>query len=68
MHRYLGAESIAHELEQSLRRLGTDHIDLYITHWQDPTTPIAETMEALVKLRGRARSGRSGRATVRATT
>ena len=34
----------AYEVEQSLRRLGTDYIDLYITHWQDPTTPIAETM------------------------
>ena len=51
VHRYLGRESIAHELEQSLRRLGTDHIDLYITHWQDPTTPIAETMGALEDLK-----------------
>ena len=51
VHRYLGAESIAHELEQSLRRLGTDHIDLYITHWQDPTTPVAETMGALEDLK-----------------
>lgn len=51
VHRHLGAESIAHELEQSLRRLGTDHVDLYITHWQDPTTPVAETMGALRDLR-----------------
>jgi methylglyoxal reductase len=51
VHRYLGTESIAHELEQSLKRLGTDHVDLYITHWQDPTTPISETMEALQKLK-----------------
>ena len=51
VHRHLGAESIAYELEQSLKRLGTDHVDLYITHWQDPTTPIAETMEALQKLK-----------------
>ena len=51
VHRYLGRESIVHEVEQSLRRLGTDHIDLYITHWQDPTTPIEETMETLVMLR-----------------
>ncbi|MBK8084903.1 MAG: aldo/keto reductase [Devosia sp.] len=51
VHRYLGADGIAHEVEQSLRRLGTDHIDLYITHWQDPTTPIAETMEALLRLK-----------------
>lgn len=51
VHRYLGPESIAHELEASLRRLGTDHIDLYITHWQDPTTPVAETMGALLDLK-----------------
>lgn len=51
VHRYLGADSIAYELEQSLRRLGTDYIDIYITHWQDPTTPIAETMEALEALK-----------------
>ena len=51
VHRYLGPESIRHELEESLRRLRTDHIDLYITHWQDPTTPVAETMGALADLK-----------------
>ena len=51
VHRHLGEESIAYEVEQSLKRLGTDHIDLYLTHWQDPTTPIADTMEALVALK-----------------
>ena len=51
VHRHLGKESIVHEVEQSLRRLGTDYIDLYITHWQDPTTPIEETMETLVTLK-----------------
>ena len=51
VHRYLGADGIAHEVEQSLKRLGTDHIDLYITHWQDPTTPIDQTMEALLRLK-----------------
>ncbi|WP_339764961.1 aldo/keto reductase [uncultured Hoeflea sp.] len=51
VHRYLGKESIIHELEQSLTRLKTDYIDLYITHWQDPTTPVHETMEALETLK-----------------
>ncbi len=51
VHRYLGGDGIAYEVEQSLRRLGTDHIDLYITHWQDPTTPIAETVAVLQKLK-----------------
>lgn len=51
VHRHLGRESIRHEVEESLRRLGTDYIDHYITHWQDPTTPIAETMAALEELK-----------------
>ncbi|MEE4014582.1 aldo/keto reductase [Roseibium sp. FZY0029] len=58
VHRYLGKDSIVHEVEQSLKRLGTDYIDHYITHWQDPTTPISETMEALetLKAQGKIRS------------
>lgn len=51
VYRYLGKDSIAFELEQSLRRLQTDYIDLYFTHWQDETTPIEETMEALLNLK-----------------
>ena len=51
VHRYLGKEGIVYEVEQSLRRLKTDWIDQYITHWQDPTTPIEETMEALERLK-----------------
>ncbi len=51
VHRHLGRDSIIYEVEQSLSRLGTDYIDLYITHWQDPTTPVSETMEALLDLK-----------------
>ena len=51
VHRYLGRESIRHEVEESLRRLGTDYIDHFITHWQDPTTPVAETMAVLEELK-----------------
>lgn len=51
VHRYLGQESIRFELEQSLRRLQTDYIDLYITHWQDETTSIEETMGTLMALK-----------------
>ncbi|QNN56563.1 aldo/keto reductase [Diaphorobacter ruginosibacter] len=51
VYRYLGRDAIAHEVEASLRRLQTDYIDLYITHWQDATTPVAETMEALLALK-----------------
>ncbi|WP_417709654.1 aldo/keto reductase [Roseibium aggregatum] len=58
VHRYLGKDAIVYEVEQSLKRLGTDYIDHYITHWQDPTTPISETMEALetLKAQGKIRS------------
>jgi aryl-alcohol dehydrogenase-like predicted oxidoreductase len=34
-------------IDQSLKRLHTDHIDLYQFHMPDPTTPIAETLEAM---------------------
>jgi len=51
VYRYLGKESIEKELDDSLRRLGTDYIDLYQSHWQDPTTPISETMETFLKLK-----------------
>jgi methylglyoxal reductase len=50
IHRWLAPESIRYEVEQSLRRLGTDIIDLYQTHWQDTTTPIEVTMETLQAL------------------
>ncbi|MBO9475236.1 aldo/keto reductase [Shimia sp. R10_1] len=58
VHRYLGKDAIVYEVEQSLKRLGTDYIDHYITHWQDPTTPVVETMEALelLKQQGKIRS------------
>lgn len=51
VHRYLGADAIHYEVEQSLKRLQTDYLDLYITHWQDPTTPVEETMDALQTLK-----------------
>lgn len=51
VHRYLGKDAIIFEVEQSLKRLKTDRIDHYITHWQDPTTPVDETMAALEQLK-----------------
>jgi len=38
-------------LESSLRRLRVDCISLYLVHWPDPKTPIAETMQVLMKCR-----------------
>ncbi len=43
----LSRKAILHEIEESLKRLGTDYVDLYQIHRWDPATPIEETMEAL---------------------
>jgi len=45
--RGLSRKAILHELDQSLRRLGTDYVDLYQIHRWDYETPIEETLEAL---------------------
>jgi aryl-alcohol dehydrogenase-like predicted oxidoreductase len=48
----LQASRIAAAIEASLRRLGTDHVDLYYSHKDDPDTPLEETLgafDALVK-------------------
>lgn len=45
-----GRESLLRACDESLRRLGTDHIDLYQIHWPDNDVPIAETLGALAEL------------------
>lgn len=50
VYKYAAKASILKECEDSLRRLGTDYIDLYQIHWPDITTPMEETMEALALL------------------
>ena len=54
VHRNLTPESIQQDLENSLRRLQTDYIDLYITHWQaapEFPVPIEDTMGKLMELK-----------------
>ena len=51
VHRNLRPWSIQYEVEQSLKRLGTDRIDLLQVHWPDPQVPIVETMGALLQLK-----------------
>jgi methylglyoxal reductase len=60
VHRYLGKDSIIYEVEQSLKRLGTDHLDVFITHWQDPTTPVDETLEAMLALKSQGKIRATG--------
>lgn len=44
------AEWLRLGVEQSLRNLGVDYIDLYQVHWPDPRTPLEETASALARL------------------
>ncbi len=46
----LDRHHILRAVEGSLKKLGTDYIDLYQTHWPDRGVPIEETMEALTRL------------------
>jgi aryl-alcohol dehydrogenase-like predicted oxidoreductase len=51
IYRSLKADSLAEELEGSLRRLGVETIDLYQIHWPDPEAEIEEGWEALARFR-----------------
>jgi aryl-alcohol dehydrogenase-like predicted oxidoreductase len=42
-----GADTLRRAIDGSLRRLGTDHVDLYYVHVDDRSTPLEETLEAL---------------------
>jgi len=46
----LDRHAIEQAVDTSLRRLGTDYIDLYQTHWPDPELPIEETLEGLARV------------------
>lgn len=50
VYKYAAKANIIKEVEESLKRLGTDYLDLLQLHWPDATTPISETMEALESL------------------
>lgn len=54
VHRDLSPKAIRRDLEYSLKRLGTDYVDILYTHWQCKTyglVPVAETMGALLDMK-----------------
>jgi len=59
IYKYSSKATVISDCDQSLKRLGTDYIDLYQIHWPDQTTPVAETMEAIEYLikKGKIRAG-----------
>jgi len=58
VYRNATRDRIMQEIDQSLRRLRTDYIDIYQVHWPDPLVPIEETAEAMRMLydRGKIRA------------
>lgn len=50
VYKLASRESVIKECEDCLRRLKTDYIDLFQIHWADSSTPVSETMEALLRL------------------
>jgi 2,5-diketo-D-gluconate reductase B len=48
-HENLHAADFARSVDESLKALGVDYVDLLLVHWPEKNTPLAETMEALAK-------------------
>jgi aryl-alcohol dehydrogenase-like predicted oxidoreductase len=59
IYKYSSKDRVIADCEKSLKRLGTDYIDLFQIHWPDESTPVSDTMEALEILitQGKIRAG-----------
>jgi aryl-alcohol dehydrogenase-like predicted oxidoreductase len=64
-HQGARPEYVKAACEASLRRLGTDYIDLYELHHPDPATPVADTLGALAELVAEGKGPRDRRVPVR---
>jgi 2,5-diketo-D-gluconate reductase B len=52
-HEYLRADDFARSVDESLKNLGVDYVDLLLVHWPNPEIPLSEPMPALAKAKRR---------------
>ena len=69
LYKNLNSESVKKEIEESLERMGTDYVDVYMTHWQsiegsEYYVPICKTMEVLNELKAQGKIRAIGAANV----
>ncbi|MDD6284954.1 MAG: aldo/keto reductase [Firmicutes bacterium] len=69
LYKNLNSQSVKKEIEQSLERMGTDYVDVYMTHWQSVEgseyyVPICKTMEVLNELKAKGKIRAIGAANV----
>lgn len=69
LYKNLNSDSVKREIEESLKRMGTDYVDVYMTHWQsiegsEYYVPIQKTMEVLNDLKAQGKIKAIGAANV----
>ena len=52
-HEYLRADDFARSVDESLKNLGVDYVDLLLVHWPNPEIPLSQPMPALAKAKRR---------------